>query len=270
MLLETRIIGALVILSALTPTRADEPLSVRLVNETLLSSRLAAGLVPQNKREETIVDLFRQAGCQTELQRVDRKSDNVICTLPGASAEPIVVGGHFDFVKDGQGIVDDWSGAAMLSSLYEALKDQQRKHTFIFVAFAREEDGLVGSGEYVRSMDKDRRRAIRAFVNLECLGTGPTKVWVHRSTPDLVQSLAHIAAALKTTVSGVNVETVGDDDTHPFLDAKVPVISIHSLTQETFAYIHSKRDGMSVMQLSDYNESYRLIAFFLAYLDAGH
>jgi Zn-dependent M28 family amino/carboxypeptidase len=42
--------------------------------------------------------------------------------MPGESDSEIIVGGHFDFVDHGQGIVDDWSGVALLPSLYEAEK----------------------------------------------------------------------------------------------------------------------------------------------------
>ncbi|HVV44189.1 MAG TPA: hypothetical protein VHC72_03265 [Bryobacteraceae bacterium] len=41
--------------------------------------------------------------------------------------------------------MDDWSGTALLPSLYEALKLKSRHHTFLFIAFAGEEDGLIGS-----------------------------------------------------------------------------------------------------------------------------
>jgi hypothetical protein len=63
------------------------------------------------------------------------------------------------------------------------------------------------------------------------------------------------------------VEQVGDDDTHPFLDKKIAVISIHSVTQETFGILHSSRDNLSVIRKDDYYNSYRLIAFYLALLD---
>jgi Peptidase family M28 len=263
--------AVLALLSLLPPVALSggEPLNVRLVKEQILDSRLATGQVPNNKREETVADLFREVGCPVETRRVNRKADNVICTLPGSGTDTIVVGAHFDFVSEGQGIIDDWSGTPLLPSLYQALKDQQRKHTFLFIAFANEVEGMVGSRSYVRSLDQEQVASIRAFVNLECLGTSPTKVWMHRSTPELVQSLNQIAIALKNPIEGMNVEQVGDDDTHPFLDAKVPVISIHSINEKTFGYLHSKADNMGPIESGDYHDSYKLIAFFLAYLDRG-
>ena len=70
--------------------------------------------------------LFEEAGCSGEHlteQPVKHSHDpNVICALPGQSDAQIVVGGHFDFVDRGQGVVDNWSGCSLLPSLYQSLK----------------------------------------------------------------------------------------------------------------------------------------------------
>jgi len=179
-----------------------------------------------------------------------------------------MIGGHFDFADEGRGIVDDWSGTSLLPSLYQALKTAPRRHTFIFGAFASEERGLLGSSYYVKNLTAEQKSQLKAFVNLECLGVSPTKVWINRSDHDLVKYLNAVAISLNTPLNGVNVDQVGDDDTHPFLRVKIPVISIHSLTRETFPILHSKRDQMSAIHFDDYYASYRLAAYYLAYLDA--
>jgi Zn-dependent M28 family amino/carboxypeptidase len=178
-----------------------------------------------------------------------------------------VVGGHFDFADHGKGIVDDWSGASLLPSLYQALKSRPRQHTYVFVAFAAEEQGLVGSARYVKNLTAEQRALIRGFVNLECLGLTPVKVWTHRSTPALVARLVEVARAIEITVQGVNVDQVGDDDTHPFLSAHIPVISIHSVTQDTIGILHSERDQVAAIHFDDYYTAYKLVAYYLAYLD---
>ena len=226
-------------------------------------------MVPYEERETTIADLFRSAGCEVEFQKVERKANNVICTLAGAKEDLIVVGGHYDFVSQGNGVIDDWSGTSMLVSLYEALKSQPRQRTYKFVAFAKEEVGLLGSRKFVHSLSKAQKQTLRGFVNLECLGTSPMKLWMSRSTPELVQKLDRLAGTLHVTIKIMNADRVGDDDTHPFVDAKLPVISLHSLDQETLGLIHNKRDNLAAIQMPLYFESYRLIAFYLAYLDSS-
>jgi putative aminopeptidase FrvX len=244
-----------------------EKLEVDLVVPALVKNRLESGAVGRRERQAAIRDLFGDAGCSAEEQRVDKNSGNVICTLPGQTSSTIVVGGHFDFADHGKGIVDDWSGASLLPSLYQALKSRPRQHTYVFVAFAAEEQGLVGSARYVKNLTAEQRALIRGFVNLECLGLTPVKVWTHRSTPALVARLVEVARAIEITVQGVNVDQVGDDDTHPFLSAHIPVISIHSVTQDTIGILHSERDQVAAIHFDDYYTAYKLVAYYLAYLD---
>jgi putative aminopeptidase FrvX len=237
------------------------------VTEPEVQARLARGQVRLGKRQAAIRELFEKAGCQEAELRTDTRSGNVICTLAGDTGSTITAGGHFDFVDRGEGIVDDWSGVSLLPSLYEALKMAPHRHTFRFVAFADEERGLIGSTKYVKALSKEARTEVRAFVNLDSIGVTGTKVWVRRSSPELLKRLLEIAGTLGLKIQGVTVDGGGDDDTHPFLDARIPVISIHSITQETLGILHSKRDRMEAVDLEEYYRTYRLVAFYLAYLD---
>src|SRR5581483_4984764 len=116
-----------------------EEVQADVVPQALVKSRLEAGAVKLRERQNAIRQLFTDAGCAPQEQRVGRKTANVICTLPGQTSGTIVVGGHLDFIERGHGIVDDWSGTSLLPSLYEALKRKPRQHTFIFLAFNQQE-----------------------------------------------------------------------------------------------------------------------------------
>lgn len=247
---------------------ATEGLRLTLVNRDLVGARLREGSVRAKERQDLIERLFREVGCDVALQAVDKKSSNVICDLPGKTSDTLIVGAHFDFAEKGQGIVDDWSGASMLVSLYQTLKSNVSKHSFEFVAFAEEERGLLGSTRYVKQLSARSNIVPQAFINLECLGLTSPKVWVTRSSPILVDRLLEIANAMRIPLEGVNVDNVGDDDTHPFLSKKVPVISIHSITQEKWQILHTEKDNLSAINSTDYYNAYRLIAFYLNYLDA--
>jgi Zn-dependent M28 family amino/carboxypeptidase len=233
-----------------------------------VGERLREGSVRAKERQDLIERLFREVGCDVTLQPIDKKSANVICDLPGETSDTLIVGAHFDFADEGQGIVDDWSGTSMLVSLYQALKANVSKHSYEFVAFAGEERGLLGSTQYVKQLSARSNIVPQAFVNLECLGLTPPKVWVTRSTSILVQPLIEIANAMRIPLQGVNVDNIGDDDTRPFLSKKLPVISIHSVTQEKWQILHSQRDNLSAINPTDYYDAYRLVAFYLNYLDA--
>src|SRR5437660_352829 len=131
-----RILVSALFLLSLGLTSSAASLHVSLLPPSDLDQRLQAGLVSSPERQTTVEKLFQGVGCQSEGQQVDKKNSNVICSLPGETDATIVVGAHFDFVDLGKGIIDDWSGTALLPSLYATLKGEPRHHTFKFVAFA--------------------------------------------------------------------------------------------------------------------------------------
>jgi Iap family predicted aminopeptidase len=65
------------------------------------------------------------------------------------------------------------------------------------------------------------------------------------------------------------VEQVGTTDSEQFAQRKIPSITIHSLTQETWdaRILHTSRDKFSAMNLDNYYETYRLVAAYVAFLD---
>ncbi len=262
-----RVRAAIVFLFAFLPVCLATDLSLLLVPEPVVRTRLERGKVHQRERQSLVKDLFLEAGCQPEEKKVDKHYSNVVCTLKGETDDAIVVGGHYDFVDAGDGIVDDWSGTALLSSLYEMLSKQPRHHTFIFVAFAKEEAGLVGSSRYVKELSTDERAHVRAFVNIECLGLTPLKVWQRRANPELLKRLTEAAGALHYVVPGINVDRVGNDDSQPFVNAKIPCITLHSLTQETWPILHNRRDNLQAIHPDEYYAAYHVIALYLAYLN---
>jgi hypothetical protein len=223
-------------------------------------------------REQELHALFEEVGCSgdhlTEQVVKHSHDPNVICVLPGQTDARIIVGAHFDFVNAGQGVVDNWSGCSLLPSLYESLKTFPRRHTFVFVGFMDEEKGLVGSEFYVHHMSKEEVSATSAMVNMDSLGTNPTKVELDRGDKGLAKALAMAASSLHLPLSVVNVHRVGRSDSDSFQDRHVPTIMIHSLTNETWPILHSRRDQMTAIHPAEYYDTYRLLAAYLAYLDA--
>ncbi|HKM82553.1 MAG TPA: M28 family peptidase [Candidatus Acidoferrum sp.] len=217
--------------------------------------------------------MFTEAGCNeqhlSEQPVKGSKLPNVICILPGSSDKVIIVGAHFDHVSEGDGVVDNWSGASLLPSLYEAVKDEPHKHTYIFIGFTDEEQGEVGSHFYAHHMSKEQVAATDAMVNMDTLGLAPTEVWASHSDKRLTGVLFYIAKQLNMPLQGVNVEQIGSTDSEQFAERKIPSITIHSLTQETWnaRILHTSNDKLSVMRLDDYYQTYRLLAAYLAFLD---
>jgi Iap family predicted aminopeptidase len=217
--------------------------------------------------------MFAEAGCDDQhLSEQPVKGSNlpnVICLLPGSSDKVIIVGAHFDRVSEGDGVVDNWSGASLLPSLYQAVKTVPRKHTYIFIGFTDEEQGEVGSGFYARQMTKEQVAATDAMVNMDTLGLAATEIWASHSDKQLNRAIAFVAKQLNVPVTGVNVEQVGSTDSEQFAARKIPSITIHSLNQETWnaRILHTSKDKLSAMRLDLYYETYRLVAGYIAFLD---
>jgi len=251
--------------------------SVKFVFQALgqetIQQRLKA--VPRKlaDRVAKLESIFRQAGCDGdsfhEQPVPGSPAPNLICTLAGDTASEIIVGGHLDSIEAGMGAVDDWSGAVLLPSLYESLKNNPRHHRFVFVAFAAEERGLIGSTEFITTRKREEMRRIEAMINLECLGLGPPEVWESRADKRLLDAYAIVASFAHVEARGMNVDRVGDDDSHPFLNFGIPVLTIHSVTPKTWHILHHSSDNLSAIHADDYYASYRLAAAYLAYLDSA-
>jgi hypothetical protein len=207
------------------------------VSRAVVEARLGKYQGNDQQRETTLKLMFTEAGCDdhrlSEQPVKGSKLPNIVCLLPGSSDKVIIVGAHFDHVTEGDGVVDNWSGASLLPSLYEAVKKEPRKHTYVFIGFTDEEQGEVGSHFYARHMSKKQVAATDAMVNMDTLGLAPTEVWASHSDKRLTGALFYIAKQLNMPLKSVNVEQVGSTDSEQFAERKFPSITIHSLTQET-------------------------------------
>jgi hypothetical protein len=258
------------VLAYTTPSDSDG-VTFLAVDPAVIQRRLEQVTRKLAGRQAALESLFHEVGCDAGRFTKERvpgsKAPNLVCTLAGQTDSEILVGGHFDSIEAGMGAVDDWSGVALLPSLYQSLASAPRKHRFVFVGFAAKETGLRGSREYVRRLGSREVRRIHAMINLECLGLGPPKVSARRADPHLLDAYALVAGVFHMETRGVNVDGPGDDDSHSFFNARVPVLTIHSLTHETLPILHNKRDTLAAIHADDYYTAYRLVAAYLAYLD---
>lgn len=120
---------------------------------------------------------------------------NVVAVLPGTvdKEERIVISGHYDtinmtrppgmpapkpgdppapmqFNADAPGVTDDGSGTAQVMELARVLSQYQFDKTIVFIAFAGEEEGLLGStlyAEKARQLDQK----IEAVLNSDIIGS---------------------------------------------------------------------------------------------------
>ena len=244
------------------------------IAEPTIESRLQKYSGSDLERQASLRQMFKEAGCTgadfTEQRVTGLRESNVICVLPGATSRTIIVGAHFDHAADTDGVVDNWSGASLLPSLYESMKLIGHAHTYVFVAFAGEQKGAAGSNFYVQQMTKKQVAETDAMVSLEHLGLGPTEVWVTRSDQPLSLRLLYLADVLGDTISAATIEQDGGDDVEQFARRKIPRIAIQTSLQEPpeAQFLHPPADDLAAIDLDDYYASYSLLAPFIDYLDS--
>jgi len=253
-----------------------QPVSIQFksVDRTILSERLNRVSTDNAQRAQRLLEIFREAGCTGDRLREQpvkgSKVPNIICTQPGQSEDTIVVGARLDWWGSaGQGVIDNWSGAALLPTLYQSLPEGTRRHTFVFIGFSDRENSPEGSRHYVRQLSREQRERTRAMIQLTSLGAGPVRVWMKQSDPKLINDIARVAQAMKIPVTGVNIEEeIPKDDAAAFRDARIPTLSMYSLTAQTFPLLGTARDTVEAIRQDDYYDTYRLVAAFLMLLDA--
>ena len=187
-------------------------------------------------------------------QKVDGSGlPNLVCTLPGTEDSVIIVGAHFDCVDLGEGVVDNWSGASLLPSLYEGVRDLPRRHKFVFIGFTDEEKGLVGSESYARRLPREDRAKVRAMVRATgCVAKvnlvlGGVPRFAGATTEELKGRIV-IAPTVDYLERGADAAKYRRISAAPYLEAVIP-----SLTDPTIA-----PEGTHVMSVVAQWAPYRL------------
>lgn len=102
-----------------------------------------------------------------------RTDHNVIAELPGRSNKRNVVmaGAHLDSVVEGPGINDNGSGSAALLETALMMAKSHPRNTIRFAWWAAEEQGLVGSADYVAGLTEAQRKRIALYTNYDMVGS---------------------------------------------------------------------------------------------------
>ncbi|MGL6175035.1 MAG: M20/M25/M40 family metallo-hydrolase [Cellulosilyticaceae bacterium] len=188
-------------------------------------------------------------------------SYNVIGNLPAAknprTAQTIVVGAHFDSVQCA-GANDNATGtvsiveAARILSQPEIAKNL--KYNIEFVAFGAEEIGLVGSKEYVKTLqDSGRIDKVKGMINLDMVGVGNNLVLYNSAGAD--HEVTDIAKNVADELGYLNASTAQDlhstsSDHAPFEAAGIPSTFLTYRMSEAGGldpYYHKKSDTIETV-----------------------
>ncbi len=251
--------------------RTSSPVAPDAVpTDDAMNARMALSPLTNPEREQVVQQLFVKAGARPDeivKQSAGRGRNNYYVVKKGKTDRIVVVGGHHDKVSEGHGTIDNWTGATMVINLYQAMKDVETDATYIFVAFGREEEGLIGSEAFLRQMPQAQRAKLDSMVNLDTLGVDGTYSWKNNSTQALLDLIRQVA----TTEGRALVEAYldgGDADSSTFRNANIPAMTIFGASQDViFDIIHTGRDTMAAFSLPHYVNAYYLTLALLKALD---
>ena len=101
------------------------------------------------------------------------KARNVIAqTKTGSPTDVVMAGAHLDSVPAGPGINDDGSGvAAVLETAVQLGNSPQVRNAVRFGFWGAEELGLIGSRNYVESLDIDALKNIALYLNFDMIAS---------------------------------------------------------------------------------------------------
>ena len=251
-----------------------------------LDRRMRLPTLTNPEREQAGIQLFQLAGAAKDvvtlkpgqtppfdkfdtvmLQETGNGTHNIFVVKQGRDPNKvIVVGGHHDKVDVGEGKIDNWGGATMMANLYQAMKDEPTDATYVFAMFSREEEGLVGSQVFARSLTPEMRSRIRSMVNVDTVGVDGTFSWKNNSTRYLLDLIARVAKEKKLDLQELYLDG-GDADSSTF-KRFTPATTVFGASNETiWDIIHSPNDNMGAFVISHYVNSAKLVLELLRALD---
>jgi Iap family predicted aminopeptidase len=209
--------------------------------------------------------LFEKMGAPAGSVSVEKYKgvENLVVRKPGASDETVIVGAHYDKVSAGCGAVDNWSGVVAVAHLYRTLKDTPLKKTILFVAFGKEEQGLVGSRAMAEAIEKEQLPRYCAALNIDSLGLAQPQTLDNASDRKLIALAADTAKELKMPFARAGIEGA-DSDSSSFRRRKIPAVTIHGLSDRFASVIHGGNDKAAKVNEASVYLGYRLALSMLA------
>jgi Zn-dependent M28 family amino/carboxypeptidase len=219
-------------------------------------------------RLSAVKALFERLGASSSDISIEKYKDveNLVIRKQGSTPETIIIGAHYDKVSYGCGAVDNWTGIVAMAHVYRTVKDIPLKKTVLFVAFGKEERGLIGSRAMAGAINKEQLEQYCAMINIDSFGLAAPQVLENASSKKLSSLAADLAKEMKIPFGSARVEAA-DSDSSPFLRRKIPAITLHGLSNEFSTIIHTSNDKSAKVNEASVYLGYRLVSVMLVRLD---
>jgi len=264
-MLRSVLILALLIQAPAPPVRFDSNRAWEHLRQLVAIGPRPAGSPAIESSRKYIKDQLAAAGLTVADQAWDDQTPfgpvhmvNLVATIPGASKNRLVIGGHYDTKRFREfpfvGANDGGSSAAFLVEIARVLKTRKNALTIEILFLDGEEavvewqgnDHTYGSRHYVEVAKRDGSLAtLKAFVLVDMIGDRDLRIKRDlNSTSWLTAIVWEAARAQKLTAYFTNDVTEIEDDHLPFVQAGVPSVDIIDLE---FGPWHTAGDTLSAV-----------------------
>jgi Zn-dependent M28 family amino/carboxypeptidase len=134
---------------------------------------IPAGGVTRAAGETMLGQVGAQATLDIVVEITETSTFNVIAQTPFGDPDNVVMlGAHLDSVPEGPGINDNGSGSAgILQTALELADVKGTQNAVRFAWWGAEESGLIGSSEYVASLNEAEKAQIAGYLNFDMIGS---------------------------------------------------------------------------------------------------
>ena len=198
------------------------------------------------------------------------RSQNVIAQIPAKKkcAKTIVFSAHYDHLgRMGDeiyfpGANDNASGTAMLITMAKYFKENPSKYNIVFIAFAGEEAGLVGSKYYVEN-PLFRLKKIKFLLNLDIMGSGEEGITTVNATlfEDEFKLLQTINEEKNLLAKVKSRGPAANSDHYWFTEKKVPAFFIYTMGPNK--HYHDVFDTYEELTFNEYHDITSLLVEFV-------
>lgn len=245
---------------------------VAISTKESLEASVVSAPCENDERKAAVVDLFRKmgaAGSDIKIETFNKeKTSNVVVHLKGRSDETIIIGAHYDKTKLGCGVVDNWTGVSIIAHLYRSLSSIETKRSYTFVAFDREEEGLIGSREMVKAMSKEQIAGTCAMANFDSFGQTAPYIFRSVSSKGLSKRAKEVAKRSDLELLEVNIQNASTDSAS-FIKKKIPSIALTGLGRDWGKILHTNEDQFEKVNMDSVYLAYRFGLLFVIDLETA-
>lgn len=228
-----------------------------------------------------VVQQLTALGYQVREQEIvvnGRPSRNVIAFRGGAAPSNravVVVSAHLDSINSAggpssaaPGADDDASGSAGVIEIARALRHNRSAHDLQLVLFGGEEQGLLGSKQFVAALSPADRARTQAVVQMDMIGSLNTpKPSVLLEGAPLSRPVIDGLATAAATYTALAVQTSlnpHNSDHVSFLQKGIPAVLTIEGTDDANSAIHTERDTVDLIDVPFALEILRMITAYVA------